>query len=85
VILISDLENTSSPRFLDLANCCLFQLVMKGEGVIMQVRVIVASTQGREWDGEIGKLNLDFYLFKTEDGLHRLLVLKNGGWPTFMG
>ncbi len=51
----------------------------------MQVRVIVASTQGREWDGEIGKLNLDFYLFKTEDGLHRLLVLKNGGWPTFMG
>ncbi len=85
MILISDLENTSSPRFLDLANCCLFQLVMKGEGVIMQVRVIVASTQGREWDGEIGKLNLDFYVFKTEDGLHRLLVLKNGGWPTFMG
>jgi hypothetical protein len=47
--------------------------------------VMVASTQGREWDGEIGKLNLDFYVFKTEDGLHRLLVLKNGGWPTFMG
>jgi hypothetical protein len=32
---------------------------MKGEDVIMQVRVIVASTKGREWDGEIGKLNLD--------------------------
>ncbi len=51
----------------------------------MQVRVMVASTQGREWDGEIGELNLDFYVFKSEDGLQRLLVLKNGGWPAFMG
>ncbi len=58
---------------------------MKGEGVIMQVRVIVASTQGWKWDGEIGKLNLAFYVFKSEDGLQRLLVLKNGGWPAFTG
>jgi hypothetical protein len=45
--------------------------------------VMVASTQGREWDGEIGELNLGLYVFKAEDGSQRRLVVQNGGWPSW--
>ncbi|KAH9535905.1 hypothetical protein CY35_17G078700 [Sphagnum magellanicum] len=45
--------------------------------------VMVASTQGRDWDGEVWNLDPDLYIFRAEDGLQRRLVLRNGGWPSW--
>jgi hypothetical protein len=44
---------------------------------------MVASTQGRDWDGEVGNLDPDLYIFRAEDGSQRRLVLRNGGWPSW--
>jgi hypothetical protein len=43
--------------------------------------VMVASTEGKGWHGEIEALCLDLYVLSAVDGSGRCLVAKNGGWP----
>jgi hypothetical protein len=82
-ILISDLQIAISPKFLDLALMFISFGDERRECYIAGEWVMVASTQGREWDGEIGDLNLGLYVFKAEDGSQRRLVVQNGGWPSW--
>nr|XP_024383837.1 uncharacterized protein LOC112286315 [Physcomitrium patens]PNR61619.1 hypothetical protein PHYPA_000042 [Physcomitrium patens] len=46
--------------------------------------VAVGSNEGRGWQREIEALNLDLYIFKAEDGSQRRMIVRNGGWPTWM-
>lgn len=44
----------------------------------------MGSNEGRGWQREIEALNLDLYIFKAEDGSQRRMIVRNGGWPTWM-
>ncbi|CAM6019112.1 unnamed protein product [Sphagnum balticum] len=43
--------------------------------------VMVASTEGKGWHGEIEALCLDLYVLSAVDGSGQCLVAKDGGWP----
>ena len=45
--------------------------------------VMVASSQGRGWNGDIHDLHTDLYVSDVSDGSNRCLVVENGGWPTW--
>lgn len=43
----------------------------------------VASFGKRGWSGEVDELNTDIYIFRTEDGSDRVMVVEHGGWPSW--
>ncbi|XP_050223495.1 uncharacterized protein LOC126673399 [Mercurialis annua] len=44
----------------------------------------VASYGERGWNGEVGVLSTDIYIFLTCDGTRRVKIVENGGWPSWV-
>ncbi|GFP89840.1 protein tolb [Phtheirospermum japonicum] len=43
----------------------------------------VASLGEKGWTGEVQELDTDIYVFLTQDGSNRVMIVEHGGWPSW--